>query len=106
MADIYEVSVAMDLRDDLSEAEITELQWHLGLGPEPEQLSIVPEFPIVMESDLGELVTEDAPAPLLGCHGGAWKVGGAAHLGAGPPGAGLGTYRSARHPPGRLRPTR
>ncbi|KOG50574.1 hypothetical protein [Streptomyces decoyicus] len=77
MADIYEVSVAMDLRDDLSEAEIAELQWHLGLGPEPERLSIVPEFPIVVENGLGELVTKDAPAPLLGCHGEAWKVGGA-----------------------------
>ncbi|MGW9046957.1 hypothetical protein ACWGQL_31055 [Streptomyces lydicus] len=70
MADIYEVSVAMDLRDELSEREVAELQWHLGLGPEPERLSIV-------SHDLGELVTEDHPAPLLGSRGAAWKVGGA-----------------------------
>ncbi|MGW5868430.1 hypothetical protein ACWFRJ_40505 [Streptomyces sp. NPDC055239] len=29
MADIYELSIALDLGDDLSEEEIAELRWHL-----------------------------------------------------------------------------
>ena len=76
MADIYEVSVELRLRDDLSQGEIAELRWHLGTGPKPESLSIVPAFPIVVENDAGELVIEDAPEPLLGVHGEALKVGG------------------------------
>ncbi|TGA84536.1 hypothetical protein [Streptomyces sp. MZ04] len=77
MADIYEISMAIDLRDDISEAEIAELRWHLGLGPQPKRLTIVRAFPVVVEDDQGELVTEDDPQPLLGHQGAAWKVGGA-----------------------------
>ncbi|GAA3147981.1 hypothetical protein ACFQ0X_05970 [Streptomyces rectiviolaceus] len=77
MADMYEFSMAMDLRDDISEEEIAELRWHLGLGPQPVRLTVVREFPVVMEDDQGELVTEDVPVPLLGCHDTALKVGGA-----------------------------
>ncbi|MFI9048439.1 hypothetical protein [Streptomyces sp. NPDC053427] len=77
MADIYELVVAMDLCDDLSEGEIAELRWHLGLGAQPESLTLVTAFPVVVEDDLGELVTENDPVPLLASHGEAWKVGGA-----------------------------
>ncbi|MDH6111215.1 hypothetical protein P3T36_003239 [Kitasatospora sp. MAP12-15] len=77
MADIYELSLAVDLRDDLSDAELAELRWHLGLAPRPDSLSIVRAFPFVVGNDLGELVTEDDPAPLLGQHGEARKVAGA-----------------------------
>lgn len=35
MADIYELSVALDLRADVSDEEIAELRWQLGLGPRP-----------------------------------------------------------------------
>jgi hypothetical protein len=68
--------MAMDLRDDLSDGEVAELRWHLGLGPQPDTLRIVPEFPIVVENELGEPTIEDDPHPVLGERGPAWKVGG------------------------------
>ncbi|MFD9223533.1 hypothetical protein ACFWDI_26845 [Streptomyces sp. NPDC060064] len=77
MADIYELSVVLNLGGNLSDEEVTELRWHLGLGPKPEALHIVPEFPVVVEDDRGELVAEDRPVPLLGRHGEARKVDGA-----------------------------
>ncbi|MEU3738119.1 hypothetical protein AB0E78_13720 [Streptomyces sp. NPDC032198] len=77
MADIYELSIALDLRDELSGEEIAELRWHLGLGPRPVELTVVRAFPVVVEDDRGEPVTEDDPAPLLGCHDTASKAGGA-----------------------------
>ncbi|MEV6751194.1 hypothetical protein [Streptomyces sp. NPDC051214] len=77
MADIYELSVALDLSADVSDEEIAELRWHLGLGPRPETLTIVRAFPVVVEDDEGEPVIEDDPVPLLGCHDAASKVGGA-----------------------------
>ncbi|MEV0318062.1 hypothetical protein ACIBKX_07345 [Streptomyces sp. NPDC050658] len=77
MADIHELSVALDLRDDLSDEEIAELRRHLGPGPRPERLTMVREFPVVGENEAGELVTEDEPMPPLGRQGTAWKAGGA-----------------------------
>ncbi|MFE0132519.1 hypothetical protein ACFWY6_13250 [Streptomyces sp. NPDC059037] len=77
MADIFELMLTLDLRDELSEEELAELRWHLGLGPQPEVLRIVPNFPFVVEDDHGELVVEDHPEPLLGHHGEAAKVDGA-----------------------------
>ncbi|WP_395297157.1 hypothetical protein ACF9IK_29775 [Kitasatospora hibisci] len=77
MADIFELMLTLDLRDELSEEELAELRWHLGLCPKPEILRIVTEFPFVNETDDGELVVEDHPQPLLGHHGEAFKVGGA-----------------------------
>jgi hypothetical protein len=41
MADLHEMLITAELPADLSEAEISELRWHLGLGPEPEQFTIV-----------------------------------------------------------------
>ncbi|MER6612141.1 hypothetical protein [Streptomyces xantholiticus] len=77
MADIFELMLTLDLRDELSEEELAELRWHLGLGPRPKVLRIVTDFPFVVEDDHGELVIEDRPEPLLGRHGEASKVGGA-----------------------------
>ncbi|MFD3533039.1 hypothetical protein [Streptomyces sp. NPDC058664] len=77
MADIFELSLVLNLRDSLSDEEVTELRWHLGLGGKPETLRIVTAFPIVVEDDCGEFLTEDHPVPLLGRHGEAWKVDGA-----------------------------
>ncbi|MFD0287668.1 hypothetical protein [Streptomyces lutosisoli] len=77
MADIYELSIVLNLRADLSDDELAELRWHLGLGPQPGTLRIVPEFPIVVEDHSGQPVIEDHPVPLLGQHGDAWKVDGA-----------------------------
>ncbi|MFD8413997.1 hypothetical protein ACFV2Q_19935 [Streptomyces sp. NPDC059650] len=77
MADIFELMLTLDLRDELSEEELAELQWHLGLGPQPKSLRIVTDFPFVVEDDHGELLVEDHPEPLLGHQGEASKVGGA-----------------------------
>lgn len=77
MADIYELSLALNLREELSEEELAELRWHLGSGPEPERLRIVPAFPVVLVDDDGEPVVADEPVPLLGRRGEAWKVDGA-----------------------------
>ncbi|MFJ5726229.1 hypothetical protein [Streptomyces sp. NPDC093149] len=77
MADIFELMLTLDLRDELSEDELAELRWHLGLGPKPEILRIVTKFPFWDEDDNGELVVEDHPQPLLARHGEAFKVDGA-----------------------------
>ncbi|MFF3918590.1 hypothetical protein ACFYZB_35050 [Streptomyces sp. NPDC001852] len=77
MADIYELSIALNLRGALSDEELAELQWHLGLGPKPESLRIVPAFPVVEENDHGEPVMVDDPVPLLSRHAEAWKIDGA-----------------------------
>ncbi|MFE6667331.1 hypothetical protein ACFVFH_27675 [Streptomyces sp. NPDC057697] len=65
MSDVYELAISVDLRDELSEQELDELRWHLGIGPQPERLSIVTAFPFVAEDDSGELVVADDPRPLL-----------------------------------------
>ncbi|MFG2905071.1 hypothetical protein ACGF13_08410 [Kitasatospora sp. NPDC048286] len=77
MADIFELMLTLDLRDELSEEELAELRWHLGLGPKPEVLRIVPKFPLGYIDDDGELVIEDRPQPLLGGHGEPRKIDGA-----------------------------
>lgn len=76
MSDIHELMIAVDLRDGISEQELAELNWHLGTGPQPERLSIVTEFPVVVVDDSGIPVIEDEPYPLLAGHGAAWRVGG------------------------------
>ncbi|MBF9068947.1 hypothetical protein [Streptacidiphilus fuscans] len=77
MSDTFELIVTADLRDELSEPELAELRWHLGLGPQPEQLTIVREFPVVVLDDAGNPAVENAPEPLLAGHGPAQDVGGA-----------------------------
>ncbi|WP_329286596.1 hypothetical protein [Streptomyces sp. NBC_00691] len=76
MSDIHELTIAVDLRDEISEGELAELSWHLGIGPRPERLSIVTEFPLVVVDDSGTPVIEDEPYPLLAGRGAAPRVGG------------------------------
>ncbi|OEV01732.1 hypothetical protein [Streptomyces oceani] len=86
-ADAYELLINANPPDDLSEAEVRELRWHLGLGPEPAEFTIVTEFPteFVDEEGLpaeyepgaaGSWVEEKAPA--LAQRGPAWRIGGVA----------------------------
>ncbi|MFI6005493.1 hypothetical protein ACIA98_34715 [Streptomyces sp. NPDC051366] len=77
MSDIYELIVTVDLRNELSEQQLAELRWHLGIGPQPAGLAIVTEFPFVVVDDEGNLEVEDDPHPLLAGSGAAEKVGGA-----------------------------
>ncbi|MFD8391021.1 hypothetical protein ACFV2N_17925 [Streptomyces sp. NPDC059680] len=75
MADMFELMLTLDLRDEFSEEELAELRWHLGAGPKPETLRIVTEFPLVVEDEHGEPVIENHPEPLLASHGEAkWKA--------------------------------
>ncbi|MFB7154539.1 MULTISPECIES: hypothetical protein [unclassified Streptomyces] len=76
MSDVHELVVAVDLRDEISEGELAELRWHLGLGGRPERLSVVTRFPVVVWDDEGEPVIEDDPRPLLAGRGAAARVGG------------------------------
>jgi hypothetical protein len=86
MADAYDFLLTLDLRDDLSEDEIAELRWHLGLGPQPERLRIITEFPEVVLDEAaeplldgkGEIRVENVPYPVLAQRGPAWRIGGAA----------------------------
>jgi hypothetical protein len=41
----------IDLRDDLSEAQLAEVRWHLGLGPQPAEVTIVTTTYIVPAED-------------------------------------------------------
>ncbi|HEV2636517.1 MAG TPA: hypothetical protein VGX23_15310 [Actinocrinis sp.] len=83
MSDLFELTVTFDLRDELGDQELAELRWHLGLGPQPESLTIVTEFPVVELDDsaepmiFDEPVIFDDPSPLLAESGAAWRVGGA-----------------------------
>ncbi|THA79715.1 hypothetical protein [Streptomyces sp. A0592] len=76
MSDVYELMIAVDLRDEISEPELAELNWHLGIGPRPERLTIVTAFPVVVLDDADMPVIEDHPRPLLAGEGAAWRVGG------------------------------
>ncbi|KPC64652.1 hypothetical protein [Streptomyces chattanoogensis] len=85
MADAYDFLLTLDLRDDLSEDEVAELRWHLGLGPQPERLCIITEFPEVVLDDAGpalddkgEFRLENTPYPVWAQQGPAWRIGGAA----------------------------
>jgi hypothetical protein len=60
VADIHEVLITAELSADLSEAELTELRWHLGLGSRPEEFAIVTDcFPLVTVDEEGEPLPED-----------------------------------------------
>ncbi|CAL9645333.1 hypothetical protein [Streptomyces sp. enrichment culture] len=76
MADVFELVVELDLHDALTEQELVELRWHLGLGPRPRTLRIVTGFPVVVEDEQGDCAVEERPEPLLACHGAAFKAGG------------------------------
>ncbi|WP_051712550.1 hypothetical protein [Spirillospora albida] len=70
MADIYDFFLAFDLRE-LSEHELAELRWHLGLGPRPEELTIITDF------DTFEPDEDDSPFPVLARRGAARRISGA-----------------------------
>ncbi|MEV6678448.1 hypothetical protein AB0N09_16540 [Streptomyces erythrochromogenes] len=76
MSDVYELMIAVDLQDEIAEPELAELNWHLGIGPRPERLTIVTAFPVVVLDDDGLPVIENDPRPLLAGQGAAWRVGG------------------------------
>ncbi|SOD62025.1 hypothetical protein SAMN06297387_104195 [Streptomyces zhaozhouensis] len=84
MADAYDFFLTLELRDDLAEDEITELRWHLGLGPRPERLSLIPDFPREMLDENGEPVRDERGEiaredfPLLAQRDAAHRIGGAA----------------------------
>ncbi|GGU79145.1 hypothetical protein [Lentzea flava] len=46
MADLYELLITAELPAGLPEPELAELRWHLGLGPQPDEFTIVTDFPI------------------------------------------------------------
>ncbi|MFI8263927.1 MULTISPECIES: hypothetical protein [unclassified Streptomyces] len=73
---MYELMIAADLRGEVSEQELAELRWHLGIGPQPECLSIITEFPFVVVDEEGIPVIEDDPYPLLAGRSAATRVGG------------------------------
>ena len=60
MADSYEVLLAMDVRGDITDDELTELRWHLGQGEQPDQTPIC-----------------GSPDPLFAQRGPAHHIGGA-----------------------------
>ncbi|MFD3871871.1 hypothetical protein [Streptomyces sp. NPDC058623] len=76
MSDVHELMIAVDLRDEISASELAELSWHVGIGPRPDRLSIVTEYPVVMEDESGNPVIDDDPYPLLAEQGAASRVGG------------------------------
>lgn len=76
MSDLYELMVAVDLGEGISEGELAELRWHLGIGGRPKRLAIVTRFPVVVWDDEGEPLIEDDPRPLLAGRGAAQRVGG------------------------------
>ncbi|APS19894.1 hypothetical protein TK78_13660 [Streptomyces sp. Tue 6075] len=77
MSDIHELIVTVDLREGLSEQQLTELRWHLGLGPQPAHLTVVTDFPCVVVDDDGVPRIENEPRPLLAGSGPAWRTTGA-----------------------------
>ncbi|WP_329021926.1 hypothetical protein [Streptomyces sp. NBC_01423] len=99
MADIYELFMALDLREGIPDEEVAELRWHLGSGDRPEALRIVAAFPQVVGDD-GEAVVDDLPEPLMAGRGRAWKIGGAlvSLLEQAPDMAGTLTVRQEVHP--------
>ncbi|MEE6260462.1 hypothetical protein [Plantactinospora sonchi] len=87
MGDMHEFMVSMDLRCELSDDEVAEVRWHLGLGPQPERLTIITEFPSIVigddgravEDEHGQWVFEDDPRPVWELvEPGIDKIGGAA----------------------------
>ncbi|TNM29136.1 hypothetical protein [Streptomyces sedi] len=84
MADAYDFLLTLELRDDLTEDEIAELRWHLGLGPRPGRLSLIPDFPREMLDENGEPVRDERGEialedfPLLAQRAAAHRIGGAA----------------------------
>ncbi len=104
MADVYEVVLTMDLEQAVSEPELAELRWHLGMGERPETYPIGTDnyaetFPLGDPSDPGCQWETAEPDPLFAARGAAHRVGGVlvSELVGGPDGWAL-TVRQEVHP--------
>ncbi|MES4901343.1 MULTISPECIES: hypothetical protein [unclassified Streptomyces] len=85
MADVFDLILSVDLPDTLSDSEISELRWHLGLAPQPATpLSLVTDYaePLIgddgepEEDEQGNWLTHDEPYPVLAAKGAATRAGG------------------------------
>lgn len=84
MADIYDLILSVNLPGTLSDAEISELRWHLGLAPQPAALSIVTGYaePLIgddgepEQDEQGNWLTHYEPYPVLAAKGPAARTGG------------------------------
>ncbi|MEU5639023.1 hypothetical protein [Streptomyces milbemycinicus] len=85
MADIYDLILSVNLPDTLSDAEISELRWHLGLAPQPATpLSLVTDYaePLIgddgqpEEDEQGNWLMSYEPYPVLAAKGPAHRAGG------------------------------
>ena len=82
MGDVYELVLTIDVRADISPAELAELRWHVGDGPQPDPLpmgtgAVRATFPLGDPRD-PDCEWEDAPPePLFAGRGGARRTGGA-----------------------------
>ncbi|MDW6061894.1 hypothetical protein SAZ11_32570 [Streptomyces sp. FXJ1.4098] len=85
MADIYDLILSVNLPDTLSDAEISELRWHLGLAPQPATpLSLVTDYaePLIgddgrpEEDEQGNWLMSYEPYPVLAAKGPAHHAGG------------------------------
>ncbi|MFD8380749.1 hypothetical protein ACFV2X_19725 [Streptomyces sp. NPDC059679] len=85
MADIHDLILSVNLPDTLSDAEISELRWHLGLAPQPATpLSLVTDYaePLIgddgrpEEDEQGNWLMSYEPYPVLAATGPAHRAGG------------------------------
>ncbi|MFC4536695.1 hypothetical protein [Sphaerisporangium dianthi] len=82
MGDMYELVLSVDIRAEITDDELAELRWHLGLGPRPERLPIgtdryMETYPLG-DPDDPDCEWEDVePEPVFAQRGAAPRVGGA-----------------------------
>ncbi|MEU7238739.1 hypothetical protein ACI2L4_17415 [Streptomyces sparsogenes] len=84
MADVYDLILSVNLPDTLSDAEISELRWHLGLAPRPAALSLVTDYaePLIgddgepEQDEQGNWLTAYEPYPVLAAKGPADRAAG------------------------------
>lgn len=82
MADLYELVLALDLRDDLAPDQLAELRWHVGQGERPEKLVLgtdnyLETFPLGDPADPDCEWETAEPTPAFADRGPATRIGGA-----------------------------
>ncbi|MGC5015872.1 hypothetical protein ACLQ2R_34350 [Streptosporangium sp. DT93] len=82
MGDTCEVVLSMDIRAGVTDDELAELRWHVGLGPRPGRLPIGTgrygeTYPLGDPEDPGCEWEDAEPAPVFARSGAARRVGGA-----------------------------